>query len=430
MKAYSWWIALALSVGALPAAGQTRQSEAGVLAATLDHLDTLRITYHLNIEPTPIETAREALTHLSASAANDAAQTQHAKAIEAALDALVSDLHALTPTTPTPIEPQTACGQDAVMCLVAKRTGDGADATYQVESFDHDMLPSSLLPASTIEIRLLVTLDDPGSYAVTALHTAQRQLTFKPSTPIGPATDERIEREGSQGLRSLNAKLQTAIEGFERNALTLHPASTRIDVPTDPQIGRIGLRVTRDGATEFDASLEVDHGDYFFDVGVLIPIAWDASRTLVRHRVEVDDEPRDAFELVTDHDITPAIVISAYPAGRSVGRVGTLVDGSDDDTIWSAFGVQAGLDLLLDEPFDRIYLGGVFEPVSGFGISFGCAFIRREGRPAGLPDDATVDPADTVTPTKSYAPSVYFGVSLSTELVTIGRKLAPTLTQN
>lgn len=430
MKAHSWWIALALSVGALPAAGQTQQSDAEVLAATLGHLDTLRTTHHLEIEPAPIETARASLAHLSASAAHDAAYTEHAKALTAALKALVSHLRALTPTTPTPLEPQTACAEDAVMCLVAKRTGDGADATYLVEAFDHDTLPPSLLPASTIEIRLLVALDDPGSYAVTARHAAQRQLLFKPSTPTAPATDNRTEQDSRSPLSSLNVKLQRAIEDFERNALTLHGASTRIDAPADPQVGRIGLRVTRDGATVFDASLGVDHGDYFFDVGVLIPIAWNASRTLVRHRVEVDDMPRDALELVTDHDITPAIVISAYPAGRSVGRVGTLVDGGDDDTIWSAFGVQAGLDLLLDEPLDRIYLGGVFEPVSGFGISFGCAFIRREGRPAGLAEDATVDPADTVTPTRTYAPSVYFGVSLSTELVTIGRKLAPTLIQN
>ncbi|MEZ4437157.1 MAG: hypothetical protein R3F65_32585 [bacterium] len=423
MKAHYTWLALALVVGAIPAAAQTPTDEA-TLEATLDHLDALRTAHAPALEPRPIEAARAALAKLSAADATVETKQAASKAIEASIDALITHLGALTPPAPRPIEPQTTCGREAVVCLAATRPNDG-DARYTVDLFAGDTLAKSLQPGATLEVRLLVALDDPGAYAVDAPSAAHTQHVLKPSpaNALAPATDAPAPIRAS-ALQKLTGALQRAIAAFERNTLTVHPASTTFSVPDDPRIGRLGLRVTRDGVRLFAESIEVDHGEYFFDIGVLVPIAWDASRTLVRRRIEVDGAPRDTLELVTDHDITPAIVITAYPAGRPVGRVSTVGDGAG---VARAFGLQAGLDLLLDEPLDRIYLGAVFEPVAGFGLSLGCAFIRRDGRPAGLDADATVDPADAVTPSRTYAPSFYFGVSLSTELVTIGRKVASSL---
>ena len=142
---------------------------------------------------------------------------------------------------------------------------------------------------------------------------------------------------------------------------------------------------------------------YYLDVGLLVAF------TPNYQRVTTQRVPGSSEQFIREEKTvhpSAAIALTYFPAGQySVPRF----------TRYHGLGIQLGIGGDLSRIDDEFYMGGVWEPVPGAGISAGLALITLEKLQPGYPEGALVKPNDVPKDT-FLGPRFYFGFSLNTEV--------------
>jgi len=176
-------------------------------------------------------------------------------------------------------------------------------------------------------------------------------------------------------------------------------------VATDAQTDSVTVRVYRTDVTHgIDGiTLEVRHERYFLDVGLLVAFAYGYQQVSPARLPGL----RDEFIRETD-TIRPAaaITVNYFPFGQLSEPRFTGVHG---------LGVQAGIGGDLDPIDDEFYMGLIYEPVPGAGVSAGVALLQMQKLQPDYPSGVLIDPGDVPRDTFLGA-RPYVGVSLNTEV--------------
>ncbi|WP_437336686.1 hypothetical protein [Sorangium sp. So ce394] len=193
------------------------------------------------------------------------------------------------------------------------------------------------------------------------------------------------------------------------------------EAPEDTSITSLKIRyeLAGDGpesAIDESYAVPIDHGQYYLEFGALFPLVIDGSRRVVQTTVPGAGGER-RLSVQEDWSVNPSIVLNVFPGGRRRGVISSFQDMRLSTTLGDLLGVQAGVDLDLGEPFDRIFLGGVIEPVAGLSFNAGVAFVQQEYLPAGHAEDMILPAGESVSPVRRYAPRFYFGATLTLDIV-------------
>lgn len=158
------------------------------------------------------------------------------------------------------------------------------------------------------------------------------------------------------------------------------------------------------------AVLPVTPPRYYLDVGLLVPF------TVNYQRVSTSRVPGSTEVFIREeHTIRPAgaVALTYFPAGQyAVPRF----------TDYHGLGIQVGVGADFDRLDDEFYMGGLWEPIPGAGISAGLALISMQKLQPGYPEGALVKPND-VPKDEFLGPRFYFGISLNTEAFQTALKL-------
>ncbi|MEI9939284.1 MAG: hypothetical protein WDO69_18845 [Pseudomonadota bacterium] len=173
-------------------------------------------------------------------------------------------------------------------------------------------------------------------------------------------------------------------------------------------VSQINTKLNIEGVT-----LMVTPRRYYLDVGLLVAF------TPYFQQVSTARVPGSKEQFVREtNTIHPsaAITLSYFPAGQyAVPRFSG----------YHGLGIQAGIGGDLSRVDDEFYLGLVWEPIPGAGISAGLAMLEMERLQPGYPSGALVNPNDVPKDT-FLGPRAYFGISLNTEvfqtLLSLGAK--------
>jgi hypothetical protein len=163
-------------------------------------------------------------------------------------------------------------------------------------------------------------------------------------------------------------------------------------------------------------AVSVNHGQYYIEFGALFPIVVGGSRRIVQTPIPGTGGER---RLTVDQDwsVNPAIVLNVFPGGRRRGVISSFQDCRPGTTLGDLLGLQAGVDLDLGKPFDRIFLGGVIEPVAGLSFNAGMALVQQEYLPTGYAESMILPTSESFTPTLRYTPRFYFGATLTIDII-------------
>lgn len=222
--------------------------------------------------------------------------------------------------------------------------------------------------------------------------------------------------------------------------------SERVTVASAASARTFRIVVTRQEGTGDAAKLRVetheariDLGRYYLDVGVMIPVILGGDRKVV---VEDTDQPGvKRLTVREDLQVVPALMLHVFPGGRDLGALSSFKVGPgcvDPVPVWrqcrtdrhrrraaNSLGLQLGVELDFKN-FNRLFLGGLFEPVAGLSINAGLALTRLEYLRGGQFSGALI-PVPTATTSdgsadlrqyvdRYWAPRVYFGVTFSFDI--------------
>lgn len=153
--------------------------------------------------------------------------------------------------------------------------------------------------------------------------------------------------------------------------------------------------------------LSVDQGRYFVDFGLAVPFVVRGDRVLTT--------PSDVEETTAPRAALSAII---FPAGRAKGAI--RVNGC------ASLGIQIGTDFDFTRSVDEkdYYLGGAWEPIAGFGVGIGLAFVRGQF----IPRIAGMSPP--IAHEDHYMLRPYFSVFLTPDFVTTARAAVTALQAN
>ncbi|EYF01940.1 Hypothetical protein CAP_7558 [Chondromyces apiculatus DSM 436] len=159
--------------------------------------------------------------------------------------------------------------------------------------------------------------------------------------------------------------------------------------------------------------IAIDHGKYYYEVGLLVPFIVNGARTVTLTPLSATGGER-RISVVEDSVVRPALALSLFPWGRRQARVSAWGPFRCGDL----FGVQLGVDLDLGDPFNRIYVGGVLEPVAGLSVNLGLAMVKGQFVPSGYAAGTVLSVEDTFTPDTRYMPRLYLGATVTTDVLT------------
>ncbi|WP_437939548.1 hypothetical protein [Sorangium sp. So ce341] len=256
-------------------------------------------------------------------------------------------------------------------------------------------LVGSLSPGDKLVVRVFgeAALKDKLKLSVSFIRSADRRFDDPAKGARGPAAPAKLELLAEQ----------TA------------------EVPEDTSIASLKIRyeLAGDGpesAIDESYAVPIDHGQYYLEFGALFPLVIDGSRRVVQTTVPGAGGER-RLSVQEDWSVNPSIVLNVFPGGRRRGVISSFQDMRLSTTLGDLLGVQAGVDLDLGEPFDRIFLGGVIEPVAGLSFNAGLAFVQQEYLPAGHAEGMILPAGESVSPVRRYAPRFYFGATLTLDIV-------------
>ncbi|MEP7120174.1 MAG: hypothetical protein ABJE95_04650 [Byssovorax sp.] len=159
----------------------------------------------------------------------------------------------------------------------------------------------------------------------------------------------------------------------------------------------------------------INHGKYYLEVGVLLPLVVDGSRKVTTNPLPWSGER--SIVVKEDWHVTPAIVLNVFPFGRRRGHVSAFHDFGCD-TFGDLLGFQAGIDLDLSKPFDQFYFGLALEPITGISLNLGTALLQGEFVPENLSTKMILPANATLTPDVKLMPRFYLGVTLTYDVLT------------
>lgn len=262
-------------------------------------------------------------------------------------------------------------------------------------------------------------------------------VTRSPDRLFRESTESDPTRDAAPQAKCADAKDITVLK------------SGRFVVSTDIAVQRYTIAVSRvRQAGSADAALEavehyttaVAHGRYFLDVGVLIPVVIGGEREVVADDTDQPNVKR--LRIRNDVDVFPALMLHVFPGGREFGALSSFSRGAScgpgrlDPSgcrasrhrrrAANSLGVQAGVELDFKK-FSRVFLGGLFEPVSGFSVNAGVALTRLQYIRGGYYEGAVIPATNVVhadgTPDLSryveqrWAPRFYLGITLSLDIL-------------
>jgi hypothetical protein len=247
--------------------------------------------------------------------------------------------------------------------------------------------------------------------------------------------DERLEqaKRAEAGRKSLG--------GLEAKGLVSASAlELVVPISDDAALRKVTVRFTRAAPNDAVISagspipapltklyeLKVTRARYYFDVGVLVAFFPWSDGT---YRASASAIPGTEVRRVTvDKGADPraAIALNVYPFGRRRGEISSLHGcGSASECIGETLGVQVGTNLNFDKiEREAFYLGLLFEPVGGFALNFGVAWLRTDRLQAGWGDGTLLVPGDEIAKATRLVPSGYFGFTISTEVFSTARTIA------
>ncbi len=226
---------------------------------------------------------------------------------------------------------------------------------------------------------------------------------------------ERISRDGAfpKGQNPKGAAGAAANAPFVMLVEKLITVSTSSNVQSVTIHYTWTLKDTTDPPVSRDYVITIDHGMYYLEVGLLMPLVIHGTRTVTPSLVPgTGGEKR--LRLTEDSVVTPAIALNIFPGGRRNGRVTAF----DPCRGWDLVGMQLAVDLNLKEPFERVYGGVVFEPIAGLSLNAGLAMVKGDVIPPEYAEGMLVPKDETFTPDRRYFPRPYFGLTLTNEIVT------------
>ncbi|WP_438040437.1 hypothetical protein [Sorangium sp. So ce128] len=193
------------------------------------------------------------------------------------------------------------------------------------------------------------------------------------------------------------------------------------EIPEDTSITSLKIRyelaaVDPGSAIDESYAVSIDQGQYYLEFGALFPIVVNGSRRVVQTTLPGTGGER-RLSVQEDWSVNPSIVLNVFPGGRRRGVISSFQDMRCATTFGDLLGVQAGVDLDLGQPFDRVFLGGVLEPVAGLSFNAGLALIQQEYLPSGHAENMILAEGDSLTPVRRYTPRFYFGATLTLDIV-------------
>jgi hypothetical protein len=200
-----------------------------------------------------------------------------------------------------------------------------------------------------------------------------------------------------KGLRAAQIPIQLLAKSTVKLSVTAE--SVRVVV------SRVDVALSLQGI-----ELTVTPPRYYLDVGILVPFSVDYQQ------VSTSRVPGSTEVFIREENTlrpAAAVALSYFPFGQYGVPRFTGVHG---------LGFQAGVGADFDRVDDEFYLGLIWEPVPGAGISAGMALLDMERLQPGYPQGALVKPND-VPKDEFMAPRVYFGLSLNTEVFQTALKL-------
>lgn len=161
----------------------------------------------------------------------------------------------------------------------------------------------------------------------------------------------------------------------------------------------------------------VDHGKYYLDIGLLVPMVPWGKREIVQTTVPGSGGEK-RLSLREDYQVSAAVALNIYPLGRRRGLWSAFQQPSWCATLSDLFGLQVGFDIDFKNAFQRIYAGVVVTPIAGLSGSFGVALLQGEFFPPGYGEGTIVPKGETFEANKIYMARPYIGITLSTDILT------------
>lgn len=261
-------------------------------------------------------------------------------------------------------------------------------------------LPSKLAPGDKLAVQVwgIDGVDTEGTASLSSTERISRDSVLAPS-----------------GAGKLGAT--TALTAMELRFVKLVEKEIAVSTSANVQSVVIAYRWTPKGASaptsSHDYEITVDHGRYYLELGILVPFVINGTRTVTQSPVPgTGGEKR--IRLNEDSAVTPALALNVFPGGRRNGRVTAF----EPYRAWDLFGVQLGVDLNLKQPFERVYLGLVLEPIAGISLDAGLAMVKGDVIPQEYAEGMLVPSGDAFTPDRRYFPRPYFGLTLTNEILT------------
>jgi hypothetical protein len=187
------------------------------------------------------------------------------------------------------------------------------------------------------------------------------------------------------------------------------------DVPTTAGLAEVIVHFSWKQSTKTIENTErlyhvpVEHGHYFFEVGVMVPFVLHGSR-----RVVAVPDPGTGEQVVaiqTDTHVTAAIMLNVFPLG---GRANDRLYTGWAPRNW---GVQFGVDLDFSDLTDQFYVGLLVEPVTGVSLNAGVAVLRGQFLPDGSQPGMLAPVGQPISTVNKYMARAYFGVTFTFDVV-------------
>ncbi len=156
-------------------------------------------------------------------------------------------------------------------------------------------------------------------------------------------------------------------------------------------------------------TITVNHGRYFADVGLMIPLVVQG-----QHDIGSTRPPGSADRVVTQVEgaqVNAAIALNLYPGGHP-----NSVIMPDWRRPADYLGLQLGVDINLASP-RQLYVGGLFEPVSGVSLGLGLALLRVNLLNEGYEPGLLLRPGEEPPVHEGIIPRFYVAATLSTEAI-------------
>jgi hypothetical protein len=292
-----------------------------------------------------------------------------------------------------------SCPPQGTFCIEAT-TGDAF--CRNSKGLVYETVPEPIGAGATLAVRVMGLSDTGGSYEVTTASAYSSDSLFATGAakaPTGPGVKALGGTLTVPTFVQLNKVDQSIPIGSDRNlqSVTIAYRWTPGEKDERPAASRQYRR-------------EVDHGRYYLEVGLLVPVVFGGTRT-VTPTLLPGTGGQQRLTVSSDSIVTPALALNIFPGGRRNGRV--AASGYRD--LW---GVQFAVDLDLKHAFDRFYIGLALEPIAGLSFNAGLATVKGQYVPGGYAANMIVAKGETFTPDSVYMPRPYLGLTVTNEILT------------